>query len=173
MDLQSCQEKLQKTELFLPSHPSATASFSSNLPGQPGVALGEHWRNLLLVLKADRVPHQAPGPACPHLCAPGPACLGMNVHTLHVHVHADRPGRTGQEGEPQGLWSEARGGWGDNAKTHQSSRQQPLSNTSLHRVLSMAPHSSLSTAAPNPRARTNGITVGPALSPGGKERRWP
>lgn len=113
MDLPSCQEKPQE---------KLSSSFRASPQPQPPfppsgicrVSLGqpwglEHWRNLLLVLKADRTQHQAPGPACPDLCTPGPSCVGKNVHTLHVHTHQDRPGRTTQEGEHQGLWSEGTG----------------------------------------------------------------
>lgn len=71
MDLSSCQEKRQ--EKLSPSFLSLSRSLllvhqesaMSALRWPRGLG---HWRNLPLVLKADRTQSQAPGPACRSLC---------------------------------------------------------------------------------------------------------
>lgn len=173
----SCQEKLK--EKLSPSfpplrhsplllHQESARSALCHLPG----AIWElgRLRNLLLVLNADTTQCQAWGPACTTACTPRPLLHGYeHAHAVGTHT-VDRPARTGQEGGDTGLWSEGTGRRGreqqDPPELQTAAAQ--LSSTSLRHALLMAPHSSLNTAAPNPRARTNGITVGPVPSLGGR-----
>lgn len=77
----------------------------------------------------------------------------------------------GQRTRRQPKGAACRSRWRPTGRSSRSSRQRLLGSSVLGCVFLMAPHSSLHTAAPNPRARTNGITVSPVPSPGGRRGR--
>lgn len=84
MDLFSCQEKRQ--EKLSPSFLSLNCSLLLVHQESAMSALGwpqglGHWRNLSLVLKADRTQSQAPGPPWPSLCLRPPLQKYEHAHS--------------------------------------------------------------------------------------------
>ena len=168
----SCQEKLQ--EKLIPSFPPTLQSpppspLRGSCQVSPGMAPEAG------TLKESASGHggdPAPGSrtSLSQPLDPGPPLHGYGyAHTLCT--------RTSRLDRKEGTKARGYGRPGREQQDPPSSRQQPLSSVSLLRVLSTAPHSSLSMAAPKPRARTNGITVSPVPSPvrreGGKEGGGP